>query len=100
MILLPCSADALFEYEGRHDAVGPLYDKEYARLKNYFSDTLKMPLALLQKAKPYFLVALLYPRMMNCSSPAGVEEELVKLAKEDKKEIQGFGNNAIPGFCF
>ncbi|MDE3182132.1 MAG: TraB/GumN family protein [Bacteroidota bacterium] len=64
-------------------------DKEYTRLKNYFSDTLKMPLALLQKAKPYFLVALLYPRMMNCSSPAGVEEELVKLAKEDKKEIQG-----------
>lgn len=64
-------------------------DKEYTRLKKYFSDTLKMPLALLQKAKPYFLVALLYPRMMNCSSPAGVEEELVKLAKEDKKEIQG-----------
>ena len=64
-------------------------DKEYARLKNYFSDTLKMPLTLLQKAKPYFLVALLYPRMMSCSSPAGVEEELVKLAKEDKKEIQG-----------
>jgi uncharacterized protein YbaP (TraB family) len=64
-------------------------DKEYERLKNYFSDTLKMPLNLLQKAKPYFLVALLYPRMMNCSSPAGVEEELVNLAKEDKKEIQG-----------
>ncbi len=64
-------------------------DKEYTRLKNYFSDSLKMPIALLQKAKPYFLVALLYPRMMKCSSPAGVEEELVKLAKEDKKEIQG-----------
>ncbi|MEO8823461.1 MAG: TraB/GumN family protein, partial [Ginsengibacter sp.] len=63
--------------------------QEYERLKNYFSDTLKMPLAMLQKAKPYFLVALLYPRMMNCSSPAGVEEELVKLAKENKKEIHG-----------
>jgi len=63
--------------------------QEYERLKNYFSDTLKMPLAILQKAKPYFLVALLYPRMMNCSSPSGVEEALVKIAKEDKKEIQG-----------
>ncbi|MEO8821596.1 MAG: TraB/GumN family protein [Ginsengibacter sp.] len=63
--------------------------KEYDRLKNYFSDTLKMPLMILQKAKPYFLVALLYPRMMNCSSPSGVEEALVKIAKEDKKEIQG-----------
>lgn len=63
--------------------------KEYERLKEYFADTLKIPLAFLQKAKPYFLVALLYPRMMNCSSPAGVEEELVKLAKENKKEIKG-----------
>jgi len=44
---------------------------------------------LLEKAKPYFLVALLYPRMMNCASPAGVEEELMKIAKEDKKEIKG-----------
>jgi uncharacterized protein YbaP (TraB family) len=63
--------------------------EEYQRLKNYFSDTLKMPVMLLQRAKPYFLVALLYPRMMDCSSPAGVEEELMKIAKEDKKEIKG-----------
>ena len=63
--------------------------EEYKRLQNYFSDTLKMPIMLLQSAKPYFLVALLYPRMMNCSSPTGVEEELVKIAKEDKKEIKG-----------
>ena len=63
--------------------------EEYERLENYFSDTLKMPLMLLQKAKPYFLVALLYPRMMNCETPAGVEEELMKIAKESKKEIKG-----------
>lgn len=63
--------------------------EEYKRLQNYFSDSLKVPLMLFQSAKPYFLVALLYPRMMNCSSPSGVEEELVKIAKEDKKEING-----------
>jgi hypothetical protein len=63
--------------------------EEYKRLKDYFSDTLQMPLMFLQKAKPYFLVALLYPRMMNCKTPAGVEEELVKIAKVDKKEIKG-----------
>jgi uncharacterized protein YbaP (TraB family) len=27
--------------------------------------------------------------MMDCASPAGVEEELMKIAKEDKKEIKG-----------
>lgn len=63
--------------------------EEYKRLQNYFADSLKMPLSLLQSAKPYFLVALLYPRMMNCKTPSGVEEELVKMAKEYKKEIKG-----------
>ena len=63
--------------------------EEYKRLQDYFSDTLQVPLMLLEKAKPYFLVALLYPRMMNCASPSGVEEELMKIAKEDKKEIKG-----------
>jgi uncharacterized protein YbaP (TraB family) len=63
--------------------------EEYQRLENYFSDTLQMPMVMFQKAKPYFLVALLYPKMMECSSPAGIEEELMKIAKEDKKEIKG-----------
>jgi len=63
--------------------------QDYKRLQAYFKDSLNMPLMLLQAAKPYFLVALLYPRMMSCPSPSGVEEELVKMAKEDKKEIKG-----------
>lgn len=63
--------------------------EEYKRLQNYFSDTLKTPLMLLQRAKPYFLVALLYPRMMNCATPTGVETELMKIIKDDKKEIKG-----------
>lgn len=71
-------------------ALSDLYSPtDYERLKNYFSDSLKMPIALLAKAKPFFLVALLYPKMMNCASPAGVEEQLMKIAKEQKKEIKG-----------
>ena len=63
--------------------------EEYNKLQTYFADSLNTPIMLLQRAKPYFLVALLYPKMMNCPSPAGVEEELLKIAKEDKKEIKG-----------
>jgi uncharacterized protein len=63
--------------------------EEYKKLQAYFSDSLNTPLMMLQRAKPYFLVALIYPKMMNCQSPAGVEEELLKIAKEDKKEIKG-----------
>ena len=62
---------------------------EYKRLQSYFADTLKMPVMLLQRTKPYFLVALLYPKMMECNNPARVETELVKMAKEDGKEIRG-----------
>ena len=63
--------------------------EEYSKLQAYFTDTLHAPMMMLQRAKPYFLVALLYPKMMDCPSPAGVEEELLKIAKEDKKEIKG-----------
>lgn len=63
--------------------------QEYKKLETYFTDSLNAPMALLQRAKPYFLVALIYPKMMNCPSPAGVEEALLKIAKDDKKEIKG-----------
>jgi uncharacterized protein YbaP (TraB family) len=62
---------------------------EYKKVQTYFTDSLNTPIMLLQRAKPYFLVALLYPKMMNCASPAGIEEELLKIAREDKKEIKG-----------
>jgi hypothetical protein len=63
--------------------------EEYKRLQQYFSDSLKMPMMFFQKAKPYFLVALLYPKMMDCPNPSGVEQELIKIIKEDKKDIEG-----------
>lgn len=63
--------------------------EEFRKIENYFNDSLHVPFIMFQKAKPYFLVALLYPQMMKCKTPAGVEEELMKLAKENKKEIKG-----------
>ena len=63
--------------------------EEYKKLETYFTDSLNTPMIMFQRAKPYFLVALLYPKMMDCSSPSGVEEELLKIAKENKKEIKG-----------
>ena len=63
--------------------------EEYKKLQTYFTDSLNMPMMLLQSTKPYFLVALLYPKMINCPTPAGVEEELLQIAKENKKEIKG-----------
>ena len=75
-------------------------EQQYKKLDAYFNDTLHTPLTMFQKIKPYFLIAMLYPRMMNCKTPSGVEEELVKLAKEDKKEIKGFETVAFQASVF
>ena len=73
---------------------------EYKRLEAYFSDSLKMPMMLFQKAKPYFLVALLYPRMMDCASPSGVEQEIIKIAKDEKKSINGLETMQLQASVF
>jgi uncharacterized protein YbaP (TraB family) len=63
--------------------------EQYKKIEKYFTDTLHTPMMLFQSVKPYFLVALLYPHMMKCAAPSGVEEELIKIAKENKKQIKG-----------
>jgi uncharacterized protein len=61
----------------------------YNKINAFFTDSLQLPLTMLQSIKPYFLVAMLYPKMMPCKTTSGVEEELMKLAKKQKKEIRG-----------
>ncbi len=63
--------------------------EEYEKIAAFFKDTLHMPMALLQRTKPFFLAAMLYPKLMPCKAISGVEEELMKLAKLQKKEIKG-----------
>ena len=62
---------------------------EYKKIKNFFTDSLHTPISFLQSMKPMLLEALLYPKLMPCKSVSGVEEELVKIAKQQKKEIKG-----------
>ncbi|MCW3090894.1 MAG: TraB/GumN family protein [Ferruginibacter sp.] len=62
---------------------------EYQKIEAFFKDSLGTPFSFMQRIKPFFLVAMLYPKMMPCKTISGVEEELMKLAKEQKKEIKG-----------
>ncbi|MDN3656456.1 TraB/GumN family protein [Ferruginibacter paludis] len=64
-------------------------DAEYKRVRQFFLDSLKTSLSFVARMKPFFLEALLYPKMMPCKTISGVEEELVRLAKTNKKEIRG-----------
>ncbi|MBL0359034.1 MAG: TraB/GumN family protein [Chitinophagaceae bacterium] len=64
-------------------------EEEYNKLNKFFKDSLSTPLTFLQSIKPYFLVAMLYPKMMPCKTVSGVAEELMKVAKTQQKEING-----------
>lgn len=64
-------------------------DADYKKIRQYFTDSLKTPLSFIVRMKPFFLEALLYPKMMPCKLISGVEEELMKVAKTKKKEIKG-----------
>ncbi|GAC1593607.1 MAG: TraB/GumN family protein [Ginsengibacter sp.] len=66
-----------------------LSDSDYKKLSQYFSDSLHTPIFLLQKMKPFFLMAMLYPKMLPCNNATGVEEELMASAKQYKKPVIG-----------
>jgi uncharacterized protein len=65
-------------------------EKEYDKVAKFFKDSLKMKLDFFGKMKPMMLEAMLYPRMMPCKTPSGVEMELMAIATKQKKEIKGF----------
>lgn len=75
-------------------------EAEYKRVISFFKDSMQLPDMLLQRMKPTFLEAFLYPKMMPCKTMSGVEEELMKIAKSDKKEIKGFETIAFQASVF
>ena len=75
-------------------------EDEYKRVVDYFKDSLQTSIGLFQNMKPYFLVAMLYPKMMPCKSISGVDDEIMKLAKENKKEIKGLETMAFQASIF
>ena len=64
--------------------------EDYTRLSIFFKDSLQAPIDFIKKIKPAFLEAFIYPKLMPCKNMSGVEEELMKIAKQNKKEIKGF----------
>jgi uncharacterized protein len=75
----------------KNKTLADLYTKEeLEKLTKFFKDSIKMSLSFFNKMKPMLLEALLYPRMMPCKTPSGVETELMVIAKKEKKEIKGF----------
>jgi uncharacterized protein len=75
-------------------------EAEYKKVELFFKDSLHTPLTMFQKMKPFFAMAMVYPKMLPCKTMSGVEEELMKLAKANKKEIQGLETMAFQAAVF
>lgn len=78
-----------------------LYNEaDYKKLQTYFNDSVGMPLDLLQTMKPMLISALIYPKMLPCKNTGSVEDEIMKLAKENKLEIKGLETMAYQASIF
>lgn len=73
---------------------------DYKRLNDFFKDSLHASLSRFQSMKPAFLESVLYPKLIPCKTISGVEEELMVLAKKNKKEIQGLETMAFQASVF
>lgn len=90
----------MMKMKGGKKLSGLLTAAEYEKVNNFFKDSLEMPIGFMETIKPYFLIAMLYPKMMPCSKASGIEEELVKISKEQKKEIKGLETMAFQSAVF
>lgn len=78
-----------------------LYSAEaYTRVSSFFKDSLRTPIGAFQTMKPFFLQALLFPKMMSCASMGSVEDEIMSLAKENKIQVRGLETMAFQASLF
>ncbi|WP_370390911.1 TraB/GumN family protein [uncultured Winogradskyella sp.] len=63
-------------------------EEEYLAIDSLFIKNMGMSVKMLQNAKPFFLTATLYPKLIDCPMQS-FEAELVKVAKEQNEDIKG-----------
>ncbi len=75
-------------------------EAEYIKLQSFFKDSLRTNIGLFQKMKPFFLEAFIYPKLLSCKDMSGLEQELLKIAGREMKEIRGFETIAFQASVF
>ncbi|NQY31076.1 MAG: TraB/GumN family protein [Flavobacteriaceae bacterium] len=61
---------------------------EYKLLNDFIKEQTGIPLTMLNTFKPFFIHAMLYPKLLDCSSQS-IEAELMKIAASQNEEILG-----------
>jgi hypothetical protein len=90
----------LMKMDGGETLGNLVSEGDYKRLKKFFSDSLNISLDMFQNMKPIFLETFLLQRMLSCKSVSGVEQEIMTLAKKDRKKIYGLETLAFQSSIF
>ena len=75
-------------------------EAQYLRIEKFITDSLGMPMMLMQRIKPSLIEALLYPKLLKCKKTSGMEEAIMGVAKTEKKEIKGLETVQEQGAVF
>ena len=69
--------------------ISDLVSKEdYAIIDSLITNEVGMPLKMVENIKPFFLIAMLYPKMLDCPMQS-FEQKLMAMATEQKEDING-----------
>jgi hypothetical protein len=63
--------------------------EDYATLNRFMTDSMRMPLAMFNKMKPFTLMSLLYTKILPCPAPKSYEQQFMAMAAGQKKEVLG-----------
>ncbi len=68
---------------------GILSEEDYTKLAAFFKENVGMNLDMLNGMKPFAVSAMLISKMVPCDTPGSYEAEFMKIAKEQKEEVEG-----------
>jgi len=66
-----------------------LSEEDYTTLAAFFKENVGMNLEMLNAMKPFAVTAMLISKMVPCTTPGSYEAEFMKIAKEQKEEVEG-----------
>ncbi|WP_165760210.1 TraB/GumN family protein [Niastella populi] len=78
-----------------------LTKEEYARVEAYFKQhSVPLPLAMMNRFKPYFISSLIGEQMMSCEQKNGMEELIMRESRQYQKEIKGLETSEFQASIF
>lgn len=64
-------------------------DEDYKILESFLKEQTGMPIGLIGNIKPFFISAMMYPKLLDCAVVQSLENELMKVAHEQEEEVLG-----------